>query len=137
MSSTKVFINLHVKDLDASKAFYEALGYSINLQFTNELASAIVISDDIYVMLLTEPFFKSFTTKEVADATKTTEVINSLSAESREAVDDVVRKAAAAGGRIYNEPRDHGWMYQHGFEDLDGHIWEYAYMDASQLPANP
>lgn len=135
--NTKVFINLPVKNLDASKAFYEALGYSINPQFTNEQAACVVISEDIYVMILTHPFFQGFTKKEIVDATKTCQVINCLSSESREAVDDIVRKAEAAGGSTYAAPQDHGWMYQHGFEDLDGHIWEVAYMDITQAPAAP
>jgi hypothetical protein len=135
--STKIFINLPVKNLNASKAFYEALGYSINPQFTNEDAACVVISEDIYVMILTHPFFQGFTKKEIADATKTCQVLNCLSSESREAVDEIVRKAEAAGGRTYAAPQDHGWMYQHGFEDLDGHIWEVAYMDITAAPATP
>lgn len=135
--SQKIFINLPVKDLEESKAFYQALGYSINPQFTNEQAASVVISDDIYVMILTHEFFRRFTKKEIADAHRTTEVLNCLSAESREAVDDLVRKAVAGGGRIYNAPQDHGWMYGHGFEDPDGHIWEVAYMDMAALQAQP
>lgn len=135
--STKIFINLPVKNLDASKAFYQALGYSINPQFTNEDAACIVISEDIYVMILTHAFFGNFTKKSIVDSSTNVEVLNCLSAESRAAVDHIVRKAEAAGGRTYAAPQDHGWMYQHGFEDLDGHIWEVAYMDMSQVPAAP
>lgn len=127
--NTKVFINLPVRDLEASKAFYTALGYTINQQFSNEQAACVIISDEIYVMLLTEPFFKGFTTKEIADSSKTSEMINCLSADSREAVDDLVRKARDAGGAVPRNPQDMGFMYGHGFEDLDGHIWEVMYMD--------
>lgn len=131
--ATQIFVNLAVKDLIKSKAFFEQLGYSFNPQFTNESGACMIISDTIYAMLLTEPFFKSFTSKEIVDAKKSTEVLICLSAESREHVDEVVRKAVAAGGRIYNDPQDHGFMYGHGFEDLDGHQWEFAYMDPNYV----
>lgn len=130
---TQIFVNLAVKDLPKAKAFFSALGYSFNPQFTNDDAACMVISDTIYTMLLTEPFFKGFTSKELVDAKKSTEAIVCLSAESRAAVDEIVSKAVAAGGRIYNEPQDHGFMYCHGFEDLDGHQWEFAFMDPSYL----
>lgn len=129
----QIFVNLAVKDLPKSKIFFEKLGYSFNPQFTNDDAACMVISDTIYAMLLTEPFFKNFTSKELVDAKKATEVLVCLSAESRAAVDDIVRKAVDAGGRIYNEPQDHGFMYGHGFEDLDGHQWEFAYMEPSHI----
>ena len=131
--ATQIFVNLAVKDLPKSKAFFSALGYSFNPQFTNDDAACMVISDTIYTMLLTEPFFKGFTSKELVDAKKSTEAIVCLSAESRAAVDEIVSKAVAAGGRIYNEPQDHGFMYCHGFEDLDGHQWEFAFMDSSYI----
>lgn len=131
--TTQIFVNLAVKDLPKSKAFFAALGYSFNPQFTNDAAACMVISDTIYAMLLTEPFFKNFTQKELVDAKKSTEVIVCLSAESRADVDEIVRKAVAAGGRIYNDPQDHGFMYGHGFEDLDGHQWEFAYMEPSHI----
>lgn len=130
---TQIFVNLAVKDLPKSKAFFSALGYSFNPQFTNDDAACMVISDTIYTMLLTEPFFKGFTSKELVDAKKSTEAIVCLSAESRAAVDEIVGKAVAAGGRIYNEPQDHGFMYCHGFEDLDGHQWEFAFMDPNYV----
>lgn len=133
MATNKIFVNLSVKDLPKSKAFFEALGYSINPQFTNEYAASVVISDTIYAMLLTEEFFKRFTSKEIVDAKKATEVLVCLSTESRAEVDDLVSKAVAAGGRVYNEPQDHGFMYGHGFEDLDGHLWELAYMEPSHI----
>ncbi len=131
--ATQIFVNMAVKDLPKSKAFFSALGYSFNPQFTNDDAACMVISDTIYTMLLTESFFKSFTRKELVDAKKSTEAIVCLSAESRAAVDEIVRKAVAAGGRIYNEPQDHGFMYCHSFEDLDGHQWEFAFMDPNHI----
>ena len=131
--SDKIFVNLAVKNLTKSKAFFAELGYSFNPQFTNEDAACMVISDAIYVMLLTEPFFKNFTSKEIVDAKKSTEVLVCLSAESRADVEGIMRKAVAAGGRIYNDPQDHGFMYCHGFEDLDGHLWEFAFMDPSHV----
>lgn len=133
--STQIFINLPVKNLEASKEFYTALGYTINEQFTNEQAACVVISEEIYVMILTHEFFKGFTGKPIADATRSTEVLNCLSTESRDAVDELVRKAVAAGGTAPRKPQDHGWMYGHSFEDLDGHIWEVAYMDMEALTA--
>jgi predicted lactoylglutathione lyase len=94
----------------------------------------MIISEHIYAMLLIEPFFQSFTKKEIVDATKNIEVLICLSAESREQVDELVRKAKEAGGIIPNEKQDHGWMYSHGYQDLDGHIWEIAYMDVNAIP---
>lgn len=129
-----IFVNLAVKDLEKSKTFFTALGYTFNPQYTNEDGACMVISDTIHAMLLTEPFFKTFTNKEIVDAKKATEVLICLSAESREEVDMLVRKAVAAGGRIYNDPQDHGFMYGHGFEDLDGHQWELAFMDPDAIP---
>lgn len=132
--ATQVFINLPVKDLEKTKSFFSQLGYSFNAQFTNENAACMVISETIYAMLLTEPFFKTFTPKSIADAHTTKEVLICLSCESRAQVDDLVRKAIAAGGKAAPaEPIDHGFMYYHGFEDLDGHNWELAYMEPAQL----
>jgi len=133
MATKQIFVNLPVKDLPKSKVFFEALGYSFNPQFTDENAACLVISDTIYAMLLTKDFFKRFTSKEIVDAKKSTEVLVCLSTESRAEVDDLVQKAVAAGGRIYNEPQDHGFMYGHGFEDLDGHQWELAFMEPSHV----
>lgn len=127
--TTKIFVNLPVKDLEKSMTFYKALGYSINEKWTDETAACVVISEEIHAMLLTYLKFKMFTPKEICDATKSTEVLVALSCENREQVDDLVKKAVAAGGSTYNEPQDHGFMYAHGFQDLDGHIWEVFYMD--------
>ena len=132
--ATQIFVNLPVKDLNKSIEFFTSLGYSFNPQFTNEQGASLVISDNIFFMLLTEPFFKSFIKKEIADATKVTETINCITVDSREAVDEMVRKAVAGGATITNEIQDYGWMYNHGFQDLDGHLWEFTYMDMSSIP---
>src|SRR3954468_12128798 len=110
--ATKIFVNLPVKNLDNTKAFFSKLGYSFNPQFTDEKAACMVISEDIYAMLLTEPFFQGFTKKSICDATQSTEAIIALSADSRAAVDEVVEKALAAGATRYAEPTDYGFMYQ-------------------------
>ena len=127
--ATKIFVNLPVKDLKKSMKFYSSLGYSFNPQFTDDTAACMVISDDIYAMLLTHAKFKQFTPKAICDASKSTEVLIALSCESRQHVDDLVRKATAGGGSTYAEPKDHGFMYQHGYQDPDGHIWELIYME--------
>ena len=124
-----IFVNLPVRDLEASKKFFAALGYSFNPQFTDENAACMVISDAIFVMLLVEPFFQTFTTKPLSDARKQAEVITCLSSESRAAVDELVDKALAAGATEPMPARDYGFMYQRGFQDLDGHLWEIAHMD--------
>jgi uncharacterized protein len=131
--STKIFVNLPVKDLNRSIDFFTRLGFTFNPQFTDETATCMVVSEDIFVMLLTHDKFKTFTSKEICDATKSTEVLVCLSLESREGVGEMVRKVVAAGGSTYNEPKDHGFMYAHGFQDLDGHIWELIYMEPSAL----
>ena len=135
--SRQIFVNLPIKNMERSKAFFSALGFSFNPQFTNEQGACMVISDSIYAMLLIEPFFQTFTRKPVADATKSTEVLICLSCESRAEVDSLVKKALAAGGTSPNAPQDHGFMYGHGFQDLDGHIWELMYMDPNAAPPHP
>jgi predicted lactoylglutathione lyase len=127
--ATKIFVNLPVKDLNKSIEFFTQLGFSFNQQFTDETATCMIVTDDIFVMLLTEEKFKTFTPNEICDARKSTEVLVCLSLESREKVDEMVRTAVAAGGATYNDPQDHGFMYAHGFQDLDGHIWELIYME--------
>jgi uncharacterized protein len=127
----KVFINLPVKDLDKSVAFFTRLGYTFNAQFTDENATCMIISEEIYAMLLVEKYFQTFTPKKIADAKSTAEVSIALTCPSRTAVDEIVNKALTAGGKKHNEPQDHGFMHQWGFEDLDGHIWEYFWMDPS------
>jgi predicted lactoylglutathione lyase len=128
-----IFVNLPVKDLDKSMSFFKALGFSFNPQFTDETAACMVISDTIFAMLLTHAKFKEFTPKAIADATQTSEVLIALSRENREAVDKIVKDAVAAGGSTYNQPQDHGFMYGHGFQDLDGHIWEVMWMDPAAV----
>lgn len=132
--ATKIFVNLPVKDLQKSIAFFTRLGFNFNPQFTDETATCMIISDSIFAMLLTHPKFKEFTRKDIADATKTTEVLLALEVETRARVDEMVKNALAAGGSTYAEAQDHGWMYQHSFADPDGHQWEILYMDASAFP---
>jgi len=131
--ATKIFVNLPVKNLKKSIEFFTKLGYQFNPQFTDETATCMIVGDDIFVMLLTEAKFKEFTPKPICDATKSTEVLVCLSCESREAVSDLVRKAVAAGGTIHAESKDYGFMFQHGYQDLDGHIWELIYMDPAAV----
>ena len=132
--NTQIFVNLPIRNMERSQAFFKSLGYSFNPQFTNEQGACMVVHDNIFVMLLVESFFKTFTRKPVADATKSTEVLVCLSCDSRAEVDSLVAKALAAGGKAPNPPQDHGFMYGHGFEDLDGHQWELAYMDPNAVP---
>lgn len=124
-----IFVNLPVRDLDATKAFFAALGYSFNPTYTDDNAACLVISDTILVMLLVESFFAQFTNKPISDARQQTEVIIALSATSRKAVDDLLGKALQAGASEPQPARDYGFMYQRGFQDLDGHLWEIAHMD--------
>lgn len=132
--ATQIYVNLPVKNLDRSVAFFTQLGFAFNPQFTDEKATCMIVGADIYVMLLVESFFKTFTHKPIADATQTTEVLLTLSRDSRAEVDGMVAKAVAAGATTPNRPQDHGFMYQHGFQDLDGHLWELVHMDASAMP---
>ena len=124
----QIFVNLPVADLPRSRTFFESLGLSFNPQFSNEQGACLVLGDTIYAMLLTRDFFQTFTGKPISDARKSTEVLLCLSCDSRAEVDALVAKAVAAGGTAPRAPQDHGFMYGHGFEDLDGHIWELAYM---------
>ena len=124
----QIFVNLPVADLQKSITFFKNLGFEFNPQFTNEKGAGMVISESIYAMLLARDFFQTFTAKTIADARKTTEVLVCLSCESRSEVDALVAKAVAAGGTAPRTPLDHGFMYAHGFEDIDGHIWELVHM---------
>ena len=133
----QIFVNLPVADLPRSQAFFGALGFTFNPQFTNAQAACMVIGEHIYAMLLVEDFFAGFTDKPIADATKTSEVLVCLSCESRAEVDDLVARALAAGGTSPRAPQDHGFMYGHGFQDPDGHIWELMFMDMCAVPATP
>jgi predicted lactoylglutathione lyase len=132
--ATQVFINLAVKDLQKSMDYFSQLGYSFNKQFTDEKAACMVISETIYAMLLTEPFFKTFLPgKEITDTSLSKEVLIALSADSKEAVNTQVDKAINAGGKQFREPEDHGFMYARSFEDLDGHVWEVVWMDPAAV----
>ena len=131
----QIFVNLPIKDMARSQAFFKSLGLSFNQQFTNEQGACLQIADNIYAMLLVEPFFQGFTKLPIADAKKTTEVLIALSCDSRADVDATVAKAVAAGATTPNAPQDHGFMYQHGFADLDGHQWEVFWMDEAAAPA--
>jgi predicted lactoylglutathione lyase len=124
----QIFVNLPVKDLTRSVAFFTALGFSFDPRFTNDSATCMIVGENIFVMLLIEPFFQGFIKKDICDARKSTEVLVCLSCESRTEVDELVAKAVAAGGTLPRAPEDHGFMYSHAFEDLDGHIWELVYM---------
>jgi predicted lactoylglutathione lyase len=127
--ATQIFVNLPIKNLKKSMDFFTALGFKFNMQFTDDTATCMIVSDTIFVMLLTEAKFKNFTPKAICDATKSSEVLICLSMDSRDKVNEMLRKAVAAGGSTYNDPQDRGFMYGHGFQDLDGHIWELIYMD--------
>ena len=131
--NTNIFVNLPVKDLGKSMEFFKKLGFSFNAQFTDETAACMIVSETAYVMLLTHPKFKAFAPNAICDATKSTEVLVAISCENRAKVDESVAKAVAAGGTIYNKPKDYGFMYGHGFQDLDGHVWEVFYMDPAAV----
>jgi uncharacterized protein len=129
--ATQIYVNLPVRDLQRSMQFFAALGYRFNPEFSNDKGACMIVADDIYVMLLTESFFQTFTHKPVIDARAGTEVLVCLSVETRPQLDDLVAKAVAAGATTPRVPQDHGFMYQHGFEDLDGHIWELVHMSGA------
>ena len=130
----QIFVNLPVKDLNKSVEFFTKMGFAFNLDFTDENATCMIIGENLFAMLLTEKFFSTFTKKPLADAKATTEVINAFSVGSRQEVDAIIDKALAAGGKQYKEAEDHGWMYGRNFEDLDGHQWEFFFMDMSAIP---
>ena len=123
-----VYINLPVKSLPDARTFFESMGYSFNPQMSNDHGACLVLGEHIFAMLLAEKFFAGFTTKPISDASQASEVINCLACESREEVDALVIKAIAAGGTSPKPAIDHGFMYGHGFQDLDGHIWELVAM---------
>jgi len=132
--ATQIFLNLPVKSLERSVAFFTKLGYTFNPQFTDEKATCMIVSDTIYVMLLTVPFFQTFTQKKIVDAHKAVECSIAISADTKDAVNEMVDKAKEAGATIPNPATDYGFMYQHSFEDLDGHHWEYVWMDPKGAP---
>jgi predicted lactoylglutathione lyase len=125
---SQIFVNLPVKDLKRSVDFFTKLGYTFNPQFTNENATCMILGDNLFAMLLVEKFFSSFTSKSICDTANSTEALSCLSCSSREQVDELVEKALANGGKAPRKAQDHGFMYAHGYEDLDGHTWELVYM---------
>jgi len=125
----QIFVNLPVRDLDKSRTFFSSLGFGFNPQFSGENAACMVIAEgSIQVMLMPEAFFRSLIDKPVVQAKEANEVIVCLSCDSREEVDSLIAKAIAAGGRSPHPPEDHGFMYDQGFEDLDGHLWNLVWM---------
>jgi uncharacterized protein len=128
-----IFVNLPVKDLPRSTEFFRGLGFSFNEQFSNEQAAYMVVNDQAAVMLVTEPFFQTFTDKAIADASSQIEVSNAISADSREEVEALVEKALADGGRRSKPASDEGFMYSRGFYDPDGHHWDVVWMDPSAI----
>jgi uncharacterized protein len=124
-----IFVNLPVKDLNASKEFFSKLGFSYNNDFTDDSAACMVVEENIFYMLLTEARFKDFINGEISDAHTSTEVLNGLSCESREQVDDLVTRALAGGGKEWKPKQDYGFMYSGSFQDLDGHVWELIHME--------
>jgi uncharacterized protein len=125
----KMFVNLAVRDLQTSKDFFAALGFTFNPKFTDDKAACMVVSEDGYVMLLAEPFFRTFTRREPCDTSRHTEGLFALACESRAEVDELVKKAVAGGGSHAMDPQDHGFMYAWSFYDPDGHHWEVFWMD--------
>jgi len=130
---SKIFVNLPVKDLDKSMVFFKAVGFSFNPKFTDKTAACMVMSDDIYAMLLTHEKVKEFSKKQIADAHKTTEVLTALAVESKAKVNEIADKAITAGAKETYPPKDYGFMFTRSFEDPDGHIWEVFWMDPAQV----
>ncbi|BCL23297.1 VOC family protein [Streptomyces tuirus] len=133
MYQQMIFVNLCTGDLGASKKFFTELGFTINEQFSDDTTASVVISETIVIMVHTREKYLQFTKKEVADSTKTSEVLIALSSESREKVDELVEKAVAAGGSVSDETQDHGFMYGRAFDDLDGHTFEVVWMDPAAV----
>ena len=125
---SQIFVNLPVKDLNRAVDFYTALGYTFNPQFPEETATCMIVGESLFVMLLVEKFFRSFTSKDIVDTSRATEVLTCVSCESKAQVDALVAKARAAGAKVPREAQDHGFMYSHGYEDPDGHTWELVHM---------
>ena len=135
MNSRKLFANVPVRDLKRSMDFFSKLGFTFNPKFTDDKAASMIVSEEAFVMLLTEPFFKTFTRKEICNTGTSTESLFALSCSSRAEVDELVKKAVAAGGTHAMDPMDHGFMYGWSFYDLDGHHWEVIWMDPAALAA--
>ncbi len=131
---TSIFVNIAVRDLDKSKAFFEKLGFTFNPQFTDETAASMVVDDNIYFMLLTEQKFQSFIKdRAISDTSLTTEALYALTVDSREEVDAFIDKVMMAGGTVFREPEDYGYMYARSFTDIDNHIWEVIWMDPAHV----
>lgn len=131
---TSIFVNIAVRDLDKSKAFFEKLGFTFNPQFTDETAASMVVDDNIYFMLLTEQKFQSFIKdRAISDTSLTTEALYALTVDSREEVDAFIDKVMMAGGTVFREPEDYGYMYARSFTDIDNHIWEIIWMDPAHV----
>lgn len=132
--ATKIFINLPVADLQKAMSFYTAIGFTNNPQFTDATAACMVLTEEIYVMLLTHDKFNEFTNKEIGNTFQKASVINSLSVDSTDEVNEMINNALKAGGKETAEAKDYGFMQQRSFEDLDGHLWEVLYMDMAKIP---
>jgi hypothetical protein len=130
----QLFVNLPVKDLKKTIAFFSKIGFTFNPKFTDQNAACMIIGKNIYAMLITEKFFKTFTPKKIANAQQTSEVLVAVQLSSKHAVDDLMKKVIKAGGKKSRLAQDLGWMYSLGFEDLDGHIWEAFYMNEKAMP---
>ena len=128
LKAKEIFVNLPVKDLQKSVEFFSALGFEFNQEMTDEKATCMIVGDNMYVMLLVEDFFKTFTKKQLVDAVSSTEVIVAISADSKAAVDEMVNKAIDAGGAASNDKMEDEYMYGWSFQDVDGHLWEVIYM---------
>lgn len=136
MAINQIYVNLPVKNVEKTTTFWTKLGFSINEQFSNENGICVIMKEDqIYVMFLAEEFFKTFTDRPISKG-DTTQTLLAISVNSREEVDEMVKIASENGGSIYSEARDHGWMYQKAFADIDGHQWEAFYSDISKLPTS-
>ncbi|MGV3466296.1 MAG: VOC family protein [Heyndrickxia sp.] len=130
-SSTHTYINLPVKDLNRTKEFFSKIGFEFDPQFSDEKAVCMIINENTFAMMLVESYFETFVSKPVADVPSAAHAIIALSAESREHVDELADKALSSGGKQTKEPADHGFMYVRSFEDINGHLWEIAYMDVN------
>lgn len=133
LQTKQIFVNIPVKNLEASMEFFQAIGFSFDQRFTDENAGCMILGSGIYVMLLQEAFFQTFTNKNIADTSREAEAILAISADSKEEVNEIVQKALDAGGRPSNEPMDGGFMYGWSFQDIDGHLWEVMYMDENAV----
>jgi uncharacterized protein len=135
--ATGLYVNLPVQDLQRSIAFFSALGFAFNPKFSDDTATAMIIGEHMCVMLLTHDKFRGFAPHPISDPRRQTEVLVALSLADREQVDTLVQRAVAAGGSTFRPPEDHGFMYGHAFQDLDGHVWELFHMDMSAFECAP